>query len=434
MLRAGVLISIGLLALAACQTPTPAAPTAGATATARPIVAATSAPTTAPPSTPVPTATTAAATSTTAPTANATSTAEPTQEATPAPTTAPATNATSTAEPTQATTPIPTTAPTANATSTAEPTQAATPTPAPTSIPATPAAPATRAVFVNADSVNFRDGPSTTANVILVLAQGTPLTAIGQPTPPDTGGLAWQAVQTSDGRSGWVAAQLLSDTAPAAPTPTSIAPGYVYVASINGLNLRADHAASSPVLVTLANGQRLQTNGLNFGPDSDGITWLNVKTDDNREGWVSAEFVDTTVPSVKPAVPPTNEADIAAELLRRTNALRQQYNLPPYVLDTGLTALALEHSQYMAQNGITHIGAGGLSASKRIANLGYGGRPTENIYGGLASIEDAWKYWSEDPPHLQNLLNEVNTLIGIGVYNAGPGIYYYTQDFAGPIK
>ncbi len=412
MLRAGVLISIGLLALAACQTPTPAAPTAGATATARPIVAATSTPTAAPPSTPVPTATTAAATPTTAPTANATSTAEPTQ----------------------ATTPAPTTAPTANATSTAEPTQAATPTPAPTSIPATPAAPATRTVFVNADNVNFRDGPSTTANVILVLAQDTPLTAIGQPTPPDTGGLAWQAVQTSDGRSGWVAAQLLSDTAPAAPTPTSVAPGYVYVASINGLNLRADHAASSPVLVTLANGQRLQTNGLNFGPDSDGITWLNVKTDDNREGWVSAEFVDTTVPSVKPAAPPTNEADIAAELLRRTNALRQQYNLPPYALDAGLTALALEHSQYMAQNGITHIGAGGLSASKRIANQGYGGRPTENIYGGLASIEDAWKYWSEDPPHLQNLLNEVNTLIGIGVYNAGPGIYYYTQDFAGPIK
>jgi uncharacterized protein YkwD len=391
MFRAGVLISIGLLALAACQTPPPAAPTAGATATARPIVAVTNTPTTTPTATPQPTATMSATT-------------------------------------------IATTAPTPAATLTAEPTQAATPTAAPTSTPTAASTPATRPVFVNADNVNFRDGPSTTANVILVLAQGTPLTAIDQPTPPDAGGLAWQAVRTSDGRSGWVAAQLLSDTAPAAPTPTSVAPGYVYVASINGLNLRADHAASSPVLVTLANGQRLQTNGLNFGPDSEGITWLNVKTDDNREGWVSAEFVDTTVPSVRPAAPPTNEADIAAELLRRTNALRQQYNLPPYVLDTGLTALALEHSQYMAQNGITHVGAGGLSASKRIANLGYGGRPTENIYGGLASIEDAWKYWSEDPPHLQNLLNPVNTLIGIGVYNAGPGIYYYTQDFAGPIK
>jgi len=270
--------------------------------------------------------------------------------------------------------------------------------------------------------------------VILVLTQGTALTAIDQPTAPDANGNAWQNVQTTDGRSGWVAAQLLSDSAPAAPTPTSVPPGYVYVASTDGLNLRADHTSSSQVLATLANGQRLQTNALNFGPDTEGITWLNVKTDDNRIGWVSAQFVDTTVPSVKPAEPPTNEADIAAELLRRTNALRQQNGLPPYSVDPGLTDLALAHSQYMAQNGITHIGADGLSASKRIANMGYSGRPTENIYGGLTSIEEVWKYWSEDPPHKDNLLNSVNTLIGIGVYKAGPGVYYYTQDFAGPVR
>lgn len=384
--------------MAACQTPTPTVPVAAATATARPIVQA------------------------------ATSTAVP-------PTVAP---------PTATPSPVPTLAPTATPTSMA----AATPLPAtststPTATPA-PATPATRQVYVNGDGVNFRDAPSTSGNVLQVLTQGTPLTALDAPTAPDAAGIAWQNVRAADGRSGWVAAQLLSAVTPTpAPPPapagtpvvTPVAePGYVYVASTNGLNLRADHSASANIVTQLANGQRLQTNGLGFGPDDQNLKWINVKTDGGQLGWVAADFVSTEVPSVKPAEPPTNERDIAAELLRRTNALRQQNGLPPYTLEPGLSVLALTHSQYMAQNGVTHIDGEGLSASKRIALAGYNGRPTENIYGGLADIEDVWKYWSEDPPHLQNLLNTVNTYIGIGVYKAGPGVYYYTQDFAGPVK
>ena len=198
--------------------------------------------------------------------------------------------------------------------------------------------------------------------------------------------------------------------------------GYVYVAAINGLNLRSDHTAAAQLLATLANGQRLQTNGLGFGPDADGIKWINVKTEDGREGWVSAEFINTQVPSIAPAAPPANVTDIAAELLRRTNDLRQQNGLPPLNPDSGLTELALTHSQYMAQNGISHTRAGGLSAAQRIGNEGYTGSPTENIFGGQASIDDAWEYWSTDPPHLANLLTTRNTLIGTGVYQAGPGI------------
>jgi uncharacterized protein YkwD len=103
-------------------------------------------------------------------------------------------------------------------------------------------------------------------------------------------------------------------------------------------------------------------------------------------------------------------------------------------LNDDLTRLALEHSQYMAQNGITHIGAGGLSARQRITNAGYGvGRPTENIYGGQASSDDTWSYWSTDPPHLDNLLNPYNTVVGIGVYKAGLSTYY-TMDFGKPAE
>jgi uncharacterized protein YkwD len=281
--------------------------------------------------------------------------------------------------------------------------------------------------------------------VLQVLTQGTRLIASDAPTAPDAGGIAWQKVQTDDGRSGWVAAQFLSAATPT-PTPPPAPPaasgtpvvtpiaqsGYVYVSSVNGLNLRADHSASSNVIVQLANGQRLQTNGLGFGPDDQGVKWLNVKADDGTLGWVAAEYVSTQVPSVKPADPPANEQAIADELLRRTNTLRQQNGLRPYAVDPGLTMLALTHSEYMSQNGLTHNDATGQSASKRLAGYGYGGQPTENIYYS-GDFEDAWQYWSTDVPHLQNLLNTVNTVIGIGVVKVGY-IYYLTQDFAVPPK
>jgi SH3-like domain-containing protein len=335
MKRAGALISIGFLALAACQTPTPTTPVAKATATSRPIVAAAT-PTAIPPS----------------PTTAPTDTSTPAAASTPAPTL-------------DATTPSPT------ATATVAPT--ATPTPAPT--------PAAREVFVNGDAVNFRDTPGTTGNVLQVLTQGTHLIAIDQPTAPDAGGIAWQNVRTDDGRSGWVAAQLLSavtssPTPPPPPAPSgtpsadpTVTPieqaGYVYVISVDGLNLRADHTASSNIIAQLANGQRLQTNGLGLGPDDQGLKWLNVKTADGTLGWVAADYVSTEVPSVEPAQQPTNEAAIANELLRRTNALRQQNSLPPYAVDPGLAMLALAHSEYMSQNGLTHNDTEGRSATKR---------------------------------------------------------------------
>jgi uncharacterized protein YkwD len=208
----------------------------------------------------------------------------------------------------------------------------------------------------------------------------------------------------------------------------------VYVAAPDGLNLRADKSASSQLLTTLANGQRLQTNGLGFGPDDNGITWLNVKTDGGLEGWVAAAFVTDKVPSVATPAPAVNVSDAVAEILRRTNELRRQNGVPEVTLIDDLNQLALAHSQYMAQNGISHTGAGGLSAKQRIINAGYGaGRPTENIYGGQATIDDAWGYWATDPPHLDVLLNAYNNVLGVGVYKTG-FMTYYTMDFGKPAQ
>jgi uncharacterized protein YkwD len=369
------------------------------------------------------------------------------------PTTAPtrvAAVATHTAQPASTATAQPTVAPTNTLPPTATPTVVETATPAPTATPTATSTPATREVYVNSDNgLNLRAEPSSTATLLRTLDPGTQLTAIGSANPPDASGIAWQNVRTAAGQSGWVAAQFLIDTKPVAAAPTATPPtapppgatpvvtpiassGYVYVASSEGLNLRADKSSSAQLLATLANGQRLQTNGLGFGPDANGITWLNVKTDNNLEGWVSAAFVTNQVPSVATPAPAVNVSDAVAEILRRTNELRRQNSVPEVTLIEDLNRLALDHSQYMAQNGISHTGAGGLSAKQRIINAGYGaGRPTENIYGGQATIDDAWSYWSTDPPHLDVLLNAFNTVVGIGVYKTG-FMTYYTMDFGKP--
>lgn len=391
--RLSLLLSIGLLLLVACQTPAPAGSTP-------PIAPATRSPLT---SSPIPIVT-----------------AEPTS----LPTSAPTETGLPASTPVASATPLPT----SNA--------VVSMTPQPTSTPMA----TTSDVYVNSDnSLNLRADANTSAAVLRTLAAGAHLTAIGPATSPDTSGIAWQNVRTDDGQLGWVAAGYLTGTAsvpvPAAqstPAATSnLKPGYVYVSSTAGLNLRADHTSSSAILATLADGQRLQTNGLQFGPDAEGIIWLNVKTDNNIEGWVSANFVNATVPSVATAQPPANVSDAVNELLRRTNTLRGQNGLPPYALDAALSNMALLHSQYMSQNGITHIDGSGLGPAKRLALQGFTGQLTESIFGGQASIDDAWSFWSTDPPHLANLLNSVDTIIGIGVVQVGLATYY-TQDFAMP--
>lgn len=361
-----------------------------------------------------------------------------TQSASSTPTAAP--SASPSPSPSPSTTPPPTASPMPTTTST--PAAPSTPTATPASI--------TRDVYVNSDNgLNLRAEPNATGTVLRTLPSSTHLTAFGLPN--EAGGVTWQNVQTDDGQTGWVAAQFLIDREQASATPTATtapppigettpvvtpiaAAGYVYVIAPDGLNLRAQASASSQLLRTLADGQRLQTNGLGLGPGENGITWLNVKTEDNLEGWVSVQFVTTIVPSIAPSAPAVNVADAVQEILRRTNALRQSSGVPGVTLNEDLSQLALEHSQYMAQNGITHSGAGGLSARQRIANAGYGaGRAVENIFGGQATIDDAWNYWSTDPPHLDVLLNAYNTVVGIGVYKTGL-MTYYTMDFGKPAQ
>ena len=123
------------------------------------------------------------------------------------------------------------------------------------------------------------------------------------------------------------------------------------------------------------------------------------------------------------------------DLLNRANALRAQNGLTPYKLSDKLNASAQRHSQDMANTGsIDHTGSDGSTVRQRILDAGYEAQFTgENIYGGMATVDDAWDYWANDPLHRANLLDKLFTGIGISVVKGSRGTFYYTMDLAWPV-
>jgi len=137
---------------------------------------------------------------------------------------------------------------------------------------------------------------------------------------------------------------------------------------------------------------------------------------------------------IPPTATPNPALDAVVDLFNRTNALRAQNGLQPYRLSDKLNASAERHSRDMASTGnIDHTGSDGSTAKQRIRDTGYEAQFTgEDIYGGVATVDDAWDYWSNDPPHRATLLNQQYVDIGISVVKGQRGTFYYTLDLAKP--
>ncbi len=89
----------------------------------------------------------------------------------------------------------------------------------------------------------------------------------------------------------------------AAPTPAA---NEVWVIAPNGLNLRTDAKTTAPISVTLSTGQHLIAIGSTVGPDSGGIAWQQVRTDDGKVGWVASSVQGvSTLTTTKPGTTPT---------------------------------------------------------------------------------------------------------------------------------
>jgi uncharacterized protein YkwD len=144
----------------------------------------------------------------------------------------------------------------------------------------------------------------------------------------------------------------------------------------------------------------------------------------------------TPAPTAAPtsSAPPAGEAGAEARLLDLVNALRAEKGLPAYRLNDALTAAALRQAQDMAarQNFSNHTGSDGSTPQQRIREAGYTGNlVSENIFGGQATIDDAWGFWSTDQFHLPNLISAQFTDTGIAVVRQG-NFTYYVQTFGGP--
>jgi SH3-like domain-containing protein len=91
--------------------------------------------------------------------------------------------------------------------------------------------------------------------------------------------------------------------APATATPTALV---VVNTGGDGVNLRREPSATSPVVSLLAEGARLEQ----IGPDrqAEGRTWRNVRDAAGNQGWVAATF---TQPATQPAAAAATPAAIA---------------------------------------------------------------------------------------------------------------------------
>jgi uncharacterized protein YkwD len=341
---------------------------------------------------------------------------------------------------------------------------ATTASPAPTQAPATAAPPAAASgeAWVNStNGLNLRSQAVATSTVIVVLPFGAHVALTGAPQGPDAGGITWQNVRADDGKTGFVAAQFLAATkpvttttatpvaTPAVTTPvTSTVPatatpipattggtGNVYVIATNGLNLRSQPNTTAGVVATLTYGQRLTALAPKGTPDAGGVAWQNVRTDANQTGWAAADYLSAAPPVTTTTTVPTGTVvvNVANDLLQRINDLRSQNNLKGVQLNGSLAAAAQKHSQDMAKTGnVSHTGVDGSQPAQRIGAAGYGGsQRDEIIYGGSASTNDPWFFWTNDRRSANMILNPIYTEVGIAAITAGNQTYY-TITFGGP--
>lgn len=136
---------------------------------------------------------------------------------------------------------------------------------------------------------------------------------------------------------------------------------------------------------------------------------------------------------LKPA-PTQAQVSTAVDLANQVNALRAQYGLAPYQLNSALMSAAQSHSEWEAATGtISHTGQGGTTPTDRAIAAGYGERSnirvSENIYAGTnATSETALNWWINSPIHFRGLTSPNYSEIGVGVV-VTDGLNYYTLVF-----
>lgn len=152
-----------------------------------------------------------------------------------------------------------------------------------------------------------------------------------------------------------------------------------------------------------------------------------------------------THPSPAPPAPAPapSTGDLSKYNAEQVNAYRARKNLPPLVLDAGLSAFALRASKELAAKHVPHA----LFASNVARDPIFRGASSENqgaAYGvprldadpvrnGRRQIDQMLTAMFAEGPsgaHYRNMMNPAHRRLGVGLYDVG-GRLYLTNDFSG---
>lgn len=131
--------------------------------------------------------------------------------------------------------------------------------------------------------------------------------------------------------------------------------------------------------------------------------------------------------------------DLAAlerDVARLVNEHRTAHRLNALRVDSGLAAIAREHSAAMAA-GRVPMGHDGFSArADRVERLLAYHEIAENVamndYGAGRTVRVAVDGWLKSPHHLENIEGDFN-LTGVGIARSHEGAFYYTQLFVASV-
>lgn len=158
-----------------------------------------------------------------------------------------------------------------------------------------------------------------------------------------------------------------------------------------------------------------------------------------------------SAPSGTPTTSPTNtgqsgsctyltNSDFDSQVFVLINQAREANGLPAYILNSELSAAALEHSIDMGcHNFLQHTGSDGSTRTSRIAAEGYQASSSQEAiyaqppqFGGTPQSAVDW--WLNDSAHRPILLSSTLTEIGIGYVSVSTSDLggYFTLDIATP--
>ena len=130
-----------------------------------------------------------------------------------------------------------------------------------------------------------------------------------------------------------------------------------------------------------------------------------------------------------PAADAAAGRSLAADVISRTNAVRQEAGCAPVQVDERLRSVAQTHAADMARHRyLEHEDRSGTTSDERITGAGYRNVTGENLANGYDSAAEVMNVWMNSPGHRDNIEDCSFTHIGVGY---APNGSYWVQDFGG---